>query len=101
MGELLPGAEQLPQNFTRLKEFAYAAAIRYSGLYRRADVVPSRVSLWTAWNEPNIPLGLKQQWRRPGGRWVIHSAWVYARICNAVYDGIHLTLLRGQQVACE
>ena len=90
-----------PQNFTRLKEFAYAAAIRYSGVYRRADgVVLPRVSLWTAWNEPNIPLGLKPQWRRLGGRWVIHSAWAYARICNAVYDGIHSTLLRGQQVAC-
>src|SRR5215216_4000230 len=90
-----------PQNFTRLKEFAYAAAIRYSGAYRRADgVVLPRVSLWTAWNEPNIPLGLKPQWRRLGGRWVIHSAWAYARICNAIYDGIHLTLLRGQQVAC-
>jgi hypothetical protein len=90
-----------PQNFTRLKEFAYAAALRYSGAYRRADgVVLPRVSLWTAWNEPNIPLGLKPQWRRLGGRWVIHSAWAYARICNAVYDGIHLTLLRGQEVAC-
>jgi hypothetical protein len=90
-----------PQNFTRLKEFAYAAGLRYSGMYRRADgVVLPRVSLWTAWNEPNIPLGLKPQWRRLGGRWVIHSAWVYARICNAVYDGIHLTLLRGQRVAC-
>ncbi|HEV2713338.1 MAG TPA: glycosyl hydrolase [Gaiellaceae bacterium] len=90
-----------PQNFTRLKEFAYAAAIRYSGSYRRSDgVVLPRVALWTAWNEPNIPLGLAPQWRRLGGRWVIHSAWAYARICNAVYDGIHLTLLRGQQVAC-
>src|SRR5919109_3864317 len=28
-----------PQNFTRLKEFAYAAAIRYSGSYRRSDGV--------------------------------------------------------------
>jgi hypothetical protein len=94
-------ANVAPQNFTRLKEFAYAAALRYSGAYRRADgVVLPRVSLWTAWNEPNIPLGLKPQWRRLGGRWVIHSAWAYARICNAVYDGIHLTLLRGQQVAC-
>jgi hypothetical protein len=94
-------ANVAPQNFTRLKEFAYAAAIRYSGAYRRADgVVLPRVSLWTAWNEPNIPLGLKPQWRRLGGRWVIHSAWAYARICNAVYDGIHLTLLRGQKVAC-
>jgi hypothetical protein len=90
-----------PQNFTRLKEFAYAAALRYSGAYRRSDgVVLPRVSLWTAWNEPNIPLGLKPQWRKLGGRWVIHSAWTYARICNAVYDGIHLTLLRGQEVAC-
>ena len=90
-----------PQNFTRLKEFAYAAALRYSGVYRRSDgVVLPRVSLWTAWNEPNIPLGLKPQWRRLGGRWVIHSAWAYARICNAIYDGIHLTLQRGEQVAC-
>ena len=94
-------ANVAPQNFTRLKEFAYAAGLRYSGAYRRADgVVLPRVALWTAWNEPNIPLGLKPQWRRLGGRWTIHSAWSYARICNAVYDGLHLTLLRGQRVAC-
>jgi hypothetical protein len=94
-------ANVAPQNFTRLREFAYAAALRYSGAYRRPDgVVLPRVSLWTAWNEPNIPLGLKPQWRRLGGRWTIHSAWAYARICNAIYDGIHLTLLRGQRVAC-
>jgi hypothetical protein len=90
-----------PQNMQRLRDFAYAAAIRYSGHFRRADgVVLPRVSLWTAWNEPNIPLGLKPQWRRIGGRWVVQSARDYARICNAIYDGIHLTLLRGQQVAC-
>jgi hypothetical protein len=97
------GREQnvAPQNFTRLREFAYAAAMRYSGNYRRPDgVILPRVSLWTAWNEPNIPLGLKPQWRRIGGRWVIQSARDYARICNAIYDGIHLTLLRGEQVAC-
>jgi hypothetical protein len=90
-----------PQNFMRLRDFAYAAAMRYSGVYRRPDgVILPRVSLWTAWNEPNIPLGLKTQWRRIGGRWVIQSARDYARICNAIYDGVHLTLLRGQQVAC-
>jgi hypothetical protein len=90
-----------PQNFRRLEEFAFAAASRYSGLYRRPDgVVLPRVSLWTAWNEPNIPLGLKLQWRRIGGRWVIQSARDYARICNSIYDGIHLTLLRGEKVAC-
>lgn len=90
-----------PQNFQRLKEFAYAAAFRYSGRYARPDgTVLPRVSLWTAWNEPNLPLGLKPQWRKVHGRWVIQSARDYARICNAVYDGIHLTLLRGQKVAC-
>jgi Glycosyl hydrolase catalytic core len=90
-----------PQNMQRLREFAYAAAIRYSGNYRRTDgVVLPRVSLWTAWNEPNIPLGLKPQWRRIRGRWVVQSALDYARICNAIYEGIHLTLLRGEQVAC-
>src|SRR5262245_10313935 len=97
------GREQnvAPQNIMRLQEFAYAAAMRYSGNYRRPDgVILPRVSLWTAWNEPNIPLGLKPQWRKIGGRWVIQSARDYARICNAVYDGVHLTLLRGEQVAC-
>jgi Glycosyl hydrolase catalytic core len=90
-----------PQNFKRLQEFAYAAAFRYSGRYQRPDgVVLPRVSLWTAWNEPNLPLGLKPQWRKIHGRWVIQSARDYARICNAIYDGVHLTLLRGQKVAC-
>ncbi len=90
-----------PQNFKRLQDFAYAAATRYSGTYRRGDgAVLPRVSLWTAWNEPNIPLGLKPQWRRSRGRWVSQSARDYAKICNAVYDGVHLTLLRGEQVAC-
>ncbi|HEX2496888.1 MAG TPA: glycosyl hydrolase [Gaiellaceae bacterium] len=90
-----------PQNFTRLREFAYAAAFRYSGRYRRRDgVVLPRVSLWTAWNEPNLPLGLKPQWRKIQGRWMIQSARDYARICNAIYEGVHLTLLRGQMVAC-
>jgi hypothetical protein len=90
-----------PQNVQRLKEFAYAAAFRYSGRYARPDgIVLPRVSLWTAWNEPNLPLGLKPQWRKVRGRWIIQSARDYARICNAVYEGVHLTLLRGQMVAC-
>ncbi len=90
-----------PQNFQRLREFAYAAAFRYSGRYARPDgTVLPRVALWTAWNEPNLPLGLKPQWRKIRGRWVIQSARDYARICNAIYEGVHLTLLRGQKVAC-
>ena len=58
------------------------------------------VRRWTAWNEPNLPIGLVPQWKRVHGRWVIQSAIDYARICNAIVDGIHSTLIRGEQVAC-
>jgi hypothetical protein len=90
-----------PRNPERLEDFAYAAATRYSGSYERADgTVLPRVRLWIAWNEPNIPLGLVPQWRRVGRRWVIQSARSYAQICNAIYEGVHFTLLKGQKVAC-
>ena len=89
------------RNATRLREFAYAAATRYSGTYVRADgkLLP-RVRYWTAWNEPNLQIGLIPQWRRVGTRWVIQSAIDYARICNAVVDGVHTSMLRGEKVAC-
>ena len=90
-----------PRDPERLEDFAYAAATRYSGSYERADgTVLPRVRFWIAWNEPNIPLGLVPQWRRVAGRWVIQSARSYARICNAIYEGVHFTLLKGQKVAC-
>jgi hypothetical protein len=90
-----------PRDPERLEDFAYAAATRYSGSYERVDgTVLPRVRLWIAWNEPNIPLGLVPQWRRVGRRWVIQSARAYAQICNAIYEGVHFTLLKGQKVAC-
>jgi hypothetical protein len=90
-----------PRDAERLEDFAYAAATRYSGSYERADgTVLPRVRFWIAWNEPNLQLGLVPQWRRVGRRWVIQSARAYARICNAVYEGVHFTLLKGQKVAC-
>ena len=90
-----------PVDATRLREFAYAAATRYSGTHVRADgTLLPRVRYWTAWNEPNLQIGLIPQWRRVGKRWVIQSAADYARICNAVVDGVHTTMLRGQKVAC-
>ena len=67
----------------------------------RADgVTLPRVKYWTAWNEPNLPLGLVPQWRRVAGHWVIQSARDYARICNAVVTGVHGTLIPGELVAC-
>jgi hypothetical protein len=90
-----------PRDARRLEEFSYAAATRYSGRFRRADgrELPA-VKLWIAWNEPNLRLGLIPQYRRSGRRFVIQSAIDYRRICNAVYAGVHRTLLRERHVAC-
>ena len=55
---------------------------------------------WTAWNEPNQTFQLSPQYKRVGGTWIIQSAIDYAKICNAVYTGIHSTMLSGEKVAC-
>lgn len=90
-----------PRAIADLNNFAYAAAKRYSGLYPASDgrALPA-VKLWMAWNEPNLSIGLKQQYRRVGGGWVMQSAVDYTKICNAVYGGVHRTLIRGEKVAC-
>jgi Glycosyl hydrolase catalytic core len=90
-----------PRNAVALKEFTYAAAWRYSGEHERRDgtILPP-VRLWTAWNEPNLKIGLVPQWKRVGKRWVPQSAVDYARICNAVVDGIRATGIDHQRVAC-
>ena len=67
---------------------------------RRDGVLLPRVRYWTAWNEPNLQIGLVPQWVRSGGRWVIQSARDYARICNAVVDGIRTAMVPGSKVAC-
>jgi len=90
-----------PRDTAALEDFAYAAATRYSGTYERADgTILPRVRRWTAWNEPNLRIGLYEQWRRVRGKWVAQSAVDYARICNAVVLGVHTTLLAGERVAC-
>jgi hypothetical protein len=94
-------ANRPPRNFTDLRNFAYAAATRYSGTYIGDDgrTLPA-VHLWAAWNEPNNPSFLRPQYVRKGGKWVIQSAIDYAKICNAVYNGVHATMYAGEQVAC-
>jgi Glycosyl hydrolase catalytic core len=90
-----------PRRAADLLDFSFAAAQRYGGDYMRADgIVLPRVRFWTAWNEPNLTIGLVPQWKRIGTRWVIQSAIDYARICNAVVDGIRGTLIPGEQIAC-
>jgi hypothetical protein len=107
-----------PTNSKSLHDFAYAAAARYSGFYTppawqqdpsnptSAQPLP-KVSMWTAWNEPNNPIWLSPQYKRVGKTWRVESAYQYAKICNAVYTGIHDVLISpekgkipGEQVAC-
>ncbi len=90
-----------PRNPVHLQAFAYAAAKRYSGSYQRADgMTLPPVRQWIAWNEPNLRLGLVPQWRRVGKHWVPQSAYDYADICTAISNGVHMTLIKIEQVAC-
>ena len=90
-----------PKNANDLRDFAYAAAQRYSGTFadETGRVLPA-VKDWTAWNEPNNPTFLAPQYKRSGSTWVIQSAFNYAKICNAVYDGVHATFNANERVAC-
>jgi hypothetical protein len=97
---------RLPRRVTDLRLFAYAAAKRYSGTYRvrPSENEPARelpaVRHWLAWNEPNNPVFLKPQWKRFRGTWRPQSALDYAKICSAVWKGVHATRIRGEKVAC-
>ncbi len=95
------GWNHAPRNPRDLRDFAVAAATRYSGTWTSTDGarLPA-VHLWVAWNEPNNPVFLVPQYRRVGGKWVVESAIEYAKICNAIYSGIHAARVPGEQVAC-
>ncbi len=89
-----------PTNPRDLQNFAAAAQKRYSGTFVNADgVTLPRVSLWMAWNEPNNPVFLKPQYRRVGKTWTIQSGRDYARMCNAIVQGIK-SVQRTSKVAC-
>ena len=85
-----------------LQNFAAAAAKRYSGTFKPTTEDPAlpAVHLWLAWNEPNNPVFLYPQYKRVHGRWVPLSAFSYARICNAVYSGVHAVQRGAAKVAC-
>jgi hypothetical protein len=92
------GLRVAPTNMNHLRDFAYAAAKRYSGTFQRPQdgrILPP-VKHWLAWNEPNNPIWLSPQVSR--GRFV--SPQTYARICNAVVTGVKSTLIRGEKVGC-
>ena len=89
-----------PTNARDLRLFAAAAQKRYSGTFVNADgITLPRVSMWMAWNEPNNPVFLKPQYRRTGKKWTIQSGRDYARMCNAVVQGVK-SVQRSSNVAC-
>ncbi len=96
------GTNVAPTNGADLRNFAYAAATRYSGTFEAEDGRlhsrrPALARLERA-EQPDLPDAAVQAGRR--ARWVIQSAIDYAKICNAVYDGVHKTLLASERVAC-
>jgi hypothetical protein len=89
-----------PQFAIDLRNFAYAAATRYSGTFAAKGKTLPAVHDWLAWTEPNNPSYLTPQYRDIAGAWVIESAITYTAICNAVYGGVHATSAAGERVAC-
>ena len=96
------GLNRAPRQMLFLKQFATAAAKRYSGTFKRSDdVVLPAVRKWLAWNEPNNPIFLAPQWSKKNKtRYTPIAAKVYAGICTAVWSGVHSTHLRNEVVAC-
>jgi hypothetical protein len=89
-----------PTSARDLRLFAAAAQKRYSGTFVNADgITLPRVSMWMAWNEPNNPVFLKPQYRRAGKKWTIQSGRDYAKLCNAVVQGVK-SVQRSSKVAC-
>ena len=80
--------QRAPTSPKTLNDFAYAAATHFP-----------TVKLWLAWNEPNNPIDLAPQYARVRGKWVLTSPAAYAKICTAVYSGVHAAS-GGTKVAC-
>jgi hypothetical protein len=91
-----------PKDPNDLRGFAKAAATRYSGDFVPAgkeDALPA-VKYYLAWNEPNNPVFLRPQFKKIGKTYVVQSAIDYAKICKAVYAGVHSAVGNKAKVAC-
>ena len=99
-----PGEEHAaPRRTIDLRNFAFAAAKRYSGSFHPTPNGPPlpAVRLWVAWNEPNNPVFLKPQFTKISRhKYRLASPRIYAGMCNAIMSGVHLTGLAGEKVAC-
>jgi hypothetical protein len=98
-----PAKNMAPRRTIDLRNFAFAAAKRYSGSFHPTPDSPAlpAVRHWTAWNEPNNPVFLKPQFQKISRhKYRLSSPRIYAGMCNAIMAGVHLTGLAGEKVAC-
>ncbi|MCW3065855.1 MAG: hypothetical protein JWN32_3027, partial [Solirubrobacterales bacterium] len=75
----------------QLQSFAVALARRYGGSFpdpARPSATLPRVTLFQAWNEPNLPRYLEPQWIAAHGRWEAFSPRLYRQLLNAFSDGV-------------
>jgi Glycosyl hydrolase catalytic core len=107
-----------PLQMRHLRNFAQAAATRYSGSFIPLDLAPAlpdgqgtqqqqvdplpAVRHWLAWNEPNNPVFLSPQFiRLKKGVFLRQAAKNYAKMCNSIVAGIHRAArLSGEKIAC-
>jgi hypothetical protein len=95
------GLNVAPTNARELQDFALAAATRYDGSFVGPYDKPlPAVREWLAWNEPNNPIFLAPQYKKTASGWVMESAIQYAKICNAIYAGVHAAMALDERVAC-
>jgi len=72
-------------------EFAAAVARRYDGSYPDPLVAGRplpRVTLFEAWNEPNLARYLEPQWVVRDGRWQAFSPALYRELLDALYAAV-------------
>jgi hypothetical protein len=74
-----------------LEEFAATLARRYDGSFpdplAPGHVLP-RVTLFQAWNEPNLAHYLEPQWVVEDGRWSAFSPLLYRQLLDGFYAGV-------------
>lgn len=80
--------------------FGQALAKRYSGTYpdpaRPGQALP-KISVFQAWNEPNLSTYLTPQWTKTGGKFKLASPTLYRNLVNAFSKGVK-TVLPGATV---
>jgi hypothetical protein len=83
-------------------EFATALAGRYDGSFpdplQPGQTLP-RVTLYEAWNEPNLARYLEPQWVAEGRRWRPFAPLLYRQLLNAFYAAVKVVAPRDTVIA--